>query len=69
LGALAEQHVNMTRIESRPVKIRKWEYMFFVDIEGHEQDDDVAVALNRMEAQCVFLKRLGSYPAGNEPRD
>jgi chorismate mutase/prephenate dehydratase len=67
LGALAERRINMTRIESRPMRVKNWEYMFFVDIEGHEQNSDVAEALIAMESQCVFLKRLGSYPAGSEP--
>jgi chorismate mutase/prephenate dehydratase len=64
LGAFAERRINMTRIESRPMKVKNWEYMFFVDIEGHEQDQDVAESIKAMETQCMFLKRLGSYPAG-----
>jgi chorismate mutase/prephenate dehydratase len=68
LGALAERHINMTRIESRPMKVKNWEYMFFVDIEGHEHHSDVAEALVAMENQCVFLKRLGSYPVGAIPQ-
>jgi chorismate mutase / prephenate dehydratase len=54
----------MTRIESRPMKTRNWEYLFFTDIEGHEQEAKVGEALNEMEKQCVLLKRLGSYPRG-----
>lgn len=64
LGALAERGINMTRIESRPMKTRNWEYLFFTDIEGHELDAEVSNALKEMEKQCVFLKRLGSYPKG-----
>jgi chorismate mutase/prephenate dehydratase len=67
LGALAERRINMTRIESRPMKVKNWEYMFFVDIEGHEQNADVAEAIGAMENQCVLLKRLGSYPKGTYP--
>jgi chorismate mutase / prephenate dehydratase len=55
----------LTRIESRPAKTKKWEYIFFVDIEGHEQDQKVGEALNEMEKYCVFLKKLGSYPRGD----
>jgi chorismate mutase / prephenate dehydratase len=66
LGALAERGINMTRIESRPVKTRNWEYLFFTDIEGHEQDKDITEALKEMEKQCVLLKKLGSYPRGGE---
>jgi chorismate mutase/prephenate dehydratase len=66
LGALAARGINMTRIESRPMKARSWEYLFFTDIEGHEQDYRIGEALNEMEKQCVLLKRLGSYPKGKE---
>ena len=69
LGALAQRNINMTRIESRPMKIRNWEYLFFVDLEGHEQDGNVSEALSEMEENCVFLKRLGSYPEGGEVWD
>lgn len=66
LGALAEGEINMTRIESRPMKTRSWEYLFLTDIEGHEQDGKVSEALKEMEKHCVLLKRLGSYPRGGE---
>jgi len=69
LGTLKRKNINMTRIESRPVKTQNWEYFFLVDIEGHEQDRDVSEALKEMEEQCVSLKRLGSYPAGGDPWD
>jgi chorismate mutase/prephenate dehydratase len=67
LSALAETSVNMTRIESRPAKTNKWEYLFFVDIEGHKDDQRIGRALQEMEKHCVFLKRLGSYPRGHMP--
>ena len=66
---LAKRNVNMSRIISRPMKTRNWEYFFFVDIEGHEQDINVNEALLEMEKSCVFIKLLGSYPAGGEPWD
>jgi chorismate mutase/prephenate dehydratase len=67
LGLLADKGINMTRIESRPMRSRNWEYMFFVDIEGHEKDRDIAEALDEMRSRCLFLKVLGSYPCGVEP--
>ena len=67
LEALAKKKINMTRIESRPMKTRKWEYLFFVDLEGHEKDPNVHEALLEMEEACVLLKRLGSYPAADRP--
>jgi chorismate mutase / prephenate dehydratase len=66
LGILAERDINMTRIESRPMKTKNWEYLFLTDIEGHEQDEKVREALEEMEKYCVLLKRLGSYPRGGE---
>jgi len=67
LGILAKNNINMTRIESRPMKIRNWEYLFFVDIEGHEKDSNVHETISEMEKTCPFVKRLGSYPAAGDP--
>lgn len=69
LGTLARRNINLTQIESRPIKTRNWEYLFFVDVEGHEEEEQVSNALMEMEEHCVFLKRLGSYPSGNESID
>lgn len=69
LGALARRNINLTQIESRPIKTRNWEYLFFVDVEGHEKEDQLGNALREMEEYCVFLKRLGSYPSGIESSD
>ena len=65
LSVLADRRINLTRIESRPAKTKKWEYLFFVDLEGHEKDRNVSEALKEMEKYCVFLKILGSYPRGD----
>jgi len=64
LTPLAEHKVSMTRIESRPAKSRSalWEYMFFIDVEGHQKDGRVAKALAELGAKAPFLKVLGSYP-------
>jgi chorismate mutase/prephenate dehydratase len=66
---MAGRNINLTQIESRPLKTRNWEYLFFVDVEGHEQQDQMSNALMEMEQYCVFLKRLGSYPSGNVSSD
>jgi len=55
-------HLSMTRIESRPSRQGLWDYMFFIDIEGHEEDDKVAMALQAMKREAVVVKVLGSYP-------
>ena len=64
LTPLAKHGVSMTRIESRPARSRAalWEYLFFVDLEGHENDERVAAALAALRGQAPFLKILGSYP-------
>jgi chorismate mutase/prephenate dehydratase len=62
LEPLAEHRVNMTRIESRPSRKRKWDYVFFIDIEGHVSDAPVAKALAALESRASLFKVLGSYP-------
>jgi chorismate mutase/prephenate dehydratase len=54
--------INMTKIESRPSKVRVWEYYFFVDLEGHYKNPKVRKALDELDAQASFVKILGSYP-------
>ena len=64
LSPLASNGVSMSRIESRPARARSalWEYVFFVDLEGHQQDARVAAALGELKQRAPFLKILGSYP-------
>jgi chorismate mutase/prephenate dehydratase len=64
LTPLAQHGVSMTRIESRPARARTalWEYLFFIDVEGHEQDERLAAALAALRGKAPFLKILGSYP-------
>jgi prephenate dehydratase len=54
--------INMTRIESRPAKNRLGRYIFFVDVLGHREDDDLRDALTMVKRKTSFLKILGSYP-------
>ena len=54
--------INLTRIESRPVRDRAWEYVFFIDFEGHVKDEPIMKLLAELETRTFFLKRLGSYP-------
>ena len=65
LTPLAAHGVSMTRLESRPARTGRWEYLFYVDIEGHRHDPDVAQALKELGEKAAFLKNLGSYPAGS----
>lgn len=62
LGGFAERGLNMTKIESRPSRRRPWEYIFFVDVDGHERDAPVTAALEAVRGQCESMKVLGSYP-------
>jgi chorismate mutase/prephenate dehydratase len=62
LEPFAEHGINMTRIESRPSRKRKWDYVFFIDVEGHVSDPPLAKALASLEARASLFKVLGSYP-------
>jgi chorismate mutase/prephenate dehydratase len=62
LSPFAQHGISMTRIESRPSRRGVWEYVFFVDIEGHAADARVAKALDELRNEAAMLKVLGSYP-------
>jgi chorismate mutase/prephenate dehydratase len=64
LSPIAANGVSMSRIESRPAKARsaRWEYVFFIDLEGHQSDPRVAAALGELRQRAPFFKLLGSYP-------
>jgi chorismate mutase/prephenate dehydratase len=62
LEPLAKHHVNMTRIESRPSRKRKWDYVFFIDVEGHVSDAPLAKALAELQERATMFRVLGSYP-------
>jgi len=62
IAAFDAHNINMTMIESRPTKQMPWEYVYFVDFQGHVQDDSVAHALKMLEEQAQFVTVLGSYP-------
>lgn len=62
LEPFAKGQINLTKIESRPSRYRVWEYIFYVDFEGHAEEAHVREALERLREECLFLKILGSYP-------
>lgn len=62
LQPFAKRGINLTKIESRPLKTKAWEYVFFVDLDGHIDDDGLKDAIGELQGACSFLKVLGSYP-------
>jgi chorismate mutase/prephenate dehydratase len=62
LDPLARFGVNMTRIESRPSRRKKWDYVFFVDLDGHAEDENLRRALSEIETKASLFKVLGAYP-------
>lgn len=62
LGAIAGRGLNMTKIESRPSRRLAWDYVFFVDIDGHAEDPNLAEGLAELRDKTEFFRLLGSYP-------
>ncbi len=62
LAPLAEQGVNMSRIESRPSRRGKWDYVFFIDVDGHADEAPLKTALTRLQAVSRLVTVLGTYP-------
>ena len=62
LQPLADNNISMNKIESRPAPDRKWEYIFFIDIDGHQQSANVQQALDELKQHAALFKVLGSYP-------
>jgi len=67
LNIFASNRINISKIESRPLRSRPWEYLFFVDLHGHREDAGLKRALAALERKALFLKVLGSYPEGRQP--
>lgn len=63
LTPFRRHRINMTKIESRPSKRKAWEYFFFVDCDGHQEDPKLGRALKMLGELCSYVKVLGSYPA------
>ena len=62
LEPFARNRINLTKIESRPLKHKPWEYLFFLDLEGHIEEPRIRRAIKKLERNCLFIKILGSYP-------
>ena len=62
LKPFSEAKINLSKIESRPNKVKAWEYFFFVDLIGHIDNENVCNAVKQLKKRCDFVKILGSYP-------
>ncbi len=67
LELFPEHNINMTKLESRPRRDKPWSYVFYIDIEGHINDDNVSAAMMGMMRRAAFVKFLGSYAAAPQP--
>ena len=64
LSVFEKNQINLTMIQSRPYEGRNWSYLFYVDMEGHQDDEHVQKAFSEFEQRPMLLQRLGSYPRG-----
>jgi len=69
LGEFARRGVNLSKIESRPRRNQPWQYLFYLDFEGHWQDPQCEAAIMALLRRSSFVKLLGSYPAATTPVD
>jgi len=69
LQPLADAGLNLSRIESRPSRKKLWDYVFFIDVDGHTGEPTVDAALRALEERCEFVKVLGSYPRAGTPEE
>lgn len=66
LAVFSQRGLNLSKIESRPSGKAVWDYSFFIDVEGHIEEDEVAAAIDELKSICPFVKWLGSYPKSKE---
>jgi len=67
LGALAGRGINLEKLESRPTRNRPWEYLFYLDLDGHAEDPNVREALADLASRAASIRILGSYPRATSP--
>jgi prephenate dehydratase len=67
MGEFARRGINLTKIESRPIRDKPWHYVFYLDFEGHAQEKACRDALASLTQKTLFIKVLGSYPAAQIP--
>ena len=62
LQIFARNKINLTKIQSRPLRNRSWEYLFYLDFEGHADDPNIARVIDSLRKKSMFMKVLGSFP-------
>jgi chorismate mutase/prephenate dehydratase len=62
LKPLADHQISMTRIESRPSRRKNWDYVFFIDIDGHAEESPAVEALAELKERSSLFRVLGAYP-------
>ncbi|WP_303721266.1 prephenate dehydratase [Malonomonas rubra] len=68
LEPFSKRQINLSKIESRPMKQKAWEYIFFLDLIGHIDDQPISDAIEELRVHCHFLKVLGSYPIARQEK-
>jgi chorismate mutase/prephenate dehydratase len=66
LSVIARAGINLAKIESRPIKGKQWQYLFFLDLLGHIKDENIRDCCETLKALCSYFEWLGSYPRGEE---
>lgn len=66
LTILSEQNINLAKIESRPIKGKHWQYLFFLDMMGHVEEENIKAGCEKIKTICSYFEWLGSYPRGDE---
>jgi chorismate mutase/prephenate dehydratase len=67
LTILSDQGINLAKIESRPIKGKQWKYLFFIDLMGHIEDQNIKEGCEKLRDICSYFECLGSYPREDEP--
>jgi chorismate mutase/prephenate dehydratase len=67
LSILAEKNINLSKLESRPIKGKQWKYLFFIDMIGHIKDKNIKQGFDKLQEICSYVEWLGSYPLAESP--
>ena len=68
LSVISDRNIDLTKIESRPIKGKQWKYLFFLDIAGHIEDPIIRECCDILQKSCAFYEWIGSYPRADSPQ-